>query len=77
MLLMKRLSLTVSGVVLDEPHRAANSRRVSIAMIGSEVLEEKAARSRPTPKSIGIAASGHSDATRASAEEPIVPRSFR
>jgi hypothetical protein len=48
-----------------------------MAAIIREALEEKAQEYRPKPRSLGMGASGRSDISRRSGEEPIEPRPFR
>jgi plasmid stability protein len=55
----------------------AAERGTSMAELIREALEEKVAAHRPRPRSLGIAASGHSDTARRAGDERPVPRSWR
>jgi hypothetical protein len=65
----------------DELHaglrRLALERGVSVATVVREALTDTVARSRPVPRSLGIASSGTTDTARRSAMERPEPRSWR
>ena len=55
----------------------AAERRVSMATLIREALEEKVQGHRPRPKSLGIGASGDTDTARRAGDERPVPRPWR
>lgn len=55
----------------------AQDRCVLLSEIVREALREKAKDYRPTPESLGIAASGRPDTARTVATERVPPRSWR
>jgi hypothetical protein len=55
----------------------AAERRISMASIIREALEEKADQLRPRPRSLGIGNSGHTDTARRAGDERPEPRAWR
>lgn len=49
----------------------------SMAALIREAIEEKVRAYRPRPRSLGIAASGHTDTARRAGDERPLPRSWR
>lgn len=71
---VERTTLSIPGPLLERLRAAAVARRVSMAELVREALEEKLAAQRPRPRSLGIGASGLSDTARATTSERPVPR---
>lgn len=77
---MKRTTIMASDELLQRLRQIALERRISLAALIREALEEKAHRHRPRLRSLGIGASGHTDtAQRAGDEldELLEPHSWR
>jgi predicted transcriptional regulator len=74
---MKRITISLSGEILDRLRLIAAERRASIASLVREALEQIVKHHRPRPRSIGIGASGHADTGRRAGEERPEPRSWR
>ena len=74
---MKRTTLVIPGDLHHQLRRIAAERDVSLATVVREALEERVARARPTPRSLGVGDSRSTDtAPRATAERPE-PRACR
>jgi len=58
---MQRTTIMAPEELLEKLRRIAAEQRVSLAQVIREALEERAARQRPKPKSLGIGASGYTD----------------
>lgn len=74
---MNRTTIMADEQLLEQLRQLAHERRVSMATIIREALEEKVNQTQPKPKSLGIAASGHRDTGRLSSEQRARPRSWR
>jgi metal-responsive CopG/Arc/MetJ family transcriptional regulator len=74
---MVRTTISLPEELLDRLRTVAAERRTSMAELVREALQEKVARHRPRPKSLGIGASGISDTARAAGDERPPPRSWR
>ena len=74
---VKRTTLSLPGPLLERLRVAAAERRVSMAELVREALEEKLAAHRPKPRCLGIAASGHHDSGRRASDERPEPRAWR
>ncbi len=72
---MKRTTMVLPEDLLRRLRLLAAERGVSVSSIVREALEEKAASSRPKPKSLGMGDSGHTDTARRIGEElpPLPP----
>lgn len=68
---MERTTISLPEDVLDRLRRVAAERRISMASLIREAVEETLDAYRPRPRSLGIGASGATDtARRAGAERP-------
>jgi len=68
---MQRTTLMIPDDLRDRLRQIAADRGVSMATVVREALEDRVARARPTPRSLGVAASGSTDtAWRTSVERP-------
>ena len=74
---MERTTLTIPDELRAQLRRLAAERGVSMATIVREAIDEKLVRSRPVPRSLGVASSGVRDTARRSADERPEPRSWR
>lgn len=74
---VKRTTLSIPGPLLERLRAAAADRRVSMAELVREALEEKLATHRPRPRSLGVGASGYRDTAREAGDTPIEPRPWR
>ncbi|MEK7214939.1 MAG: ribbon-helix-helix protein, CopG family [Chloroflexota bacterium] len=74
---MERTTIMAPEELLNRLRRIAQSRRVSLASLIREALEEKAAQERRRPAIAGIAASGLSNLGERSGDEPIEPPPWR
>jgi metal-responsive CopG/Arc/MetJ family transcriptional regulator len=74
---MERTTISLPEDLLDRLRSVAAERRTSMAELVREALQEKVARHRPRPRSLGIGASGHRDTARRAGDERPEPRSWR
>lgn len=74
---MDRTTFTINDETRRRLRRAAADRGVSMATIIREAIEEKVGRLAPTPRSLGIGASGVTDTARRTVEEWPEPRPWR
>ncbi|MBA4180013.1 MAG: hypothetical protein C0506_05430 [Anaerolinea sp.] len=74
---MRRTTISLDDPMLDELHRLASERRISVAALIREALAQKLAAHRPKPRSLGIAASNHTDTAQRTSDERPEPRSWR
>jgi hypothetical protein len=72
-----RTTIVAPEPLLEQLRRIAAERRVSLATVIREALEEKAQSHRPRPRSLGLGDSGQSDVARRTADEPINPPPWR
>lgn len=71
---MQRTTIVAPEELLGRLRRIAMERRVSVATLIREALEEKVKSHRPRPRSLGVGDSGHTDTARRTGEERPVPR---
>jgi len=74
---MNRTTISLPERLLKRLRLMAAERATSMAALIREALEEKAARHRPRPRSLGIGASGYSGTARRTVEERPEPRAWR
>ena len=74
---MQRTTIMAPEELLLRLRQLAAERRVSMATLIREALEEKVQGHRQRPKSLGIGASGHTDTARRAGDERPVPRPWR
>lgn len=74
---MERTTISLPEELLDRLRRVAAVRGTSMAALIREAVEQKLERHRPTPRSLGIGASGHRDTARRAGEQRAEPRSWR
>ena len=74
---MKRTTISIDDPLLRELHRMADERRISVAALVREAVEEKLATFRTRPRSLGIGASGQTNTARLAGEERAEPRAWR
>jgi hypothetical protein len=74
---MRRTTIVAPDELLDKLRAMAAERRISMANVIREALEEKAAAYRPRPRSLGMGASGHTDTARRAAVERPEPPAWR
>jgi hypothetical protein len=74
---MDRTTLTLSGDTRHRLRRLAAERGMSMAALIREAIDEKIERLSPTPRSLGIGASGTSETARRVGEERPEPRPWR
>jgi plasmid stability protein len=74
---MERTTISLPDDLIRKLRVQAAERRTSMAALIREALEEKTARARPLPKSLGIGDSGHTDTSERAGNERAVPRSWR
>jgi len=74
---IRRTTIVAPDDLLQRLRALAAERGVSLAAVIREALEEKAARHRPKPRSLGMAASGYTDTARRSGDERPEPRPWR
>ena len=77
---MKRTTIMAPDELLQQLRRIAVERRITLASLIREALEEKAQNNRPRPRSIGIGDSGHTDTSQRASDprdELFEPRSWR
>lgn len=74
---VERTTLSIPGPLLERLRTVAAERRVSMAELVREALEEKLAAHRPAPRSLGIGASAHGDTARVASDERPEPRPWR
>jgi predicted transcriptional regulator len=74
---MARTTISLEDGMMQELHRLANERRISMAALIREAVEQKLASHRPKPRSLGAGASGQHDTARRAGDERPEPRSWR
>ncbi len=74
---MERTTFSIPDDVLQRLRVIATEQRMSMASLVREALEEKVARYRPRPRSLGIGASGRTDTAQLTGEQRAEPRSWR
>ena len=74
---MERTTLSLPEELLQRLRVIAAERRMSMAAVIREALEEKVTSFRPRPQSLGIGASRQRDTARRTADERPKPRSWR
>ena len=74
---MQRTTIIADEEVLERLRRLAADRRVSLATIIREALDEKAKTYRPKPRILGMGDSGRSDISRRIGEEHFEPEPWR
>jgi hypothetical protein len=74
---VERTTLSIPGPLLERLRVAAAERRVSMAELVREALEEKLGALRPAPRSLGIGASGQRHTARAISDERPEPCPWR
>jgi hypothetical protein len=63
--------------LLERLRGVAADRKVSMAVVIREALEERVRRHRPKPRSLGIGDSGRTDVARRTGDEGFVPAPWR
>ena len=71
---MQRTTLMIPNELREALRQIAADSGVSMATVVREVLEERVARARPTPRSLGVGASGSTDTALRTAVERPEPR---
>ena len=74
---VERTTLSIPGPLLERLRVAAAERRVSMAELVREALEEKLEEHRPKPRCLGIGDSGRHDTARRASDERPEPRAWR
>jgi hypothetical protein len=74
---MERTTLMLPDETRNRLRRLAAERGVSMATLIREAIDEKVARTRPVPRSLGIGSSGHRDTARRAGDARPEPRSWR
>ena len=74
---MERTTISLPDELLERLRLVAAERHTSMATLVREAIEEKMARYRPRPRSLGVGASGRSDTARRTADERPEPRPWR
>lgn len=74
---MERTTISLPEDLLERLRLVAAERHTSMATLVREAIEEKLARYRPRPRSLGAGASGRSDTARRTADERPEPRPWR
>lgn len=74
---MERTTISLPEELLDRLRRVAAERRISMASLIREAVEESLAAYRPRPRSLGIGASGKTDTARRAGDERPEPRAWR
>jgi metal-responsive CopG/Arc/MetJ family transcriptional regulator len=74
---MRRTTISLDERTLEALHDCAAERRISMAELIREAIEEKLARRKVTPTAFGIVSSGYSDTGRLSGEVRPEPRAWR
>ena len=74
---MNRTTISLPEEVLARMRVIAAERRISMAELVREAVQEKVEAYRPRPRSLGAGDSGHADTARRSADERPEPRSWR
>jgi len=74
---VERTTLSIPGPLLDRLRTVAADRRVSMAELVREALEEKLAAQRPKPRCLGVGASGRDDTARRTGDQPPEPHPWR
>ena len=74
---MERTTISLPPQLLQRLRVIAAERRVSMASIIREAVEEKADKHRPMPRSIGIFDSGRTDIAKSSADLKLEPPEWR
>jgi plasmid stability protein len=74
---MERTTVMLPDALRERLRQLAAERGVSMATLVREALEETVANARPTPRSIGVGASGSTDTARRTAIERPEPRTWR
>jgi len=72
-----RTTLSIPGPLLERLRTAAAERRISMAELVREAIEEKLDGHRPKPRCLGIGASGHRDTAREASDVRPEPRAWR
>ena len=73
---MQRTTLLIPDDLRDRLRQIAAERGVSMATVVREALEERVARARPTPRSLGAGASGSPDTALRTVVERPEPRAW-
>ena len=74
---MRRTTMMLPDDLRDRLRRIAAERDVSMAALIREAIDEKVARARPRPTSLGVGASGAPDTARRTGDERPEPRPWR
>lgn len=72
---MQRTTISLPAELIVRLKVLAAQRHTSMAALLREAAEEKAAETRPKPKSLGIGESKHTDTSRLAGDVRPVPRS--
>lgn len=74
---MERTTISLPEDLIKQLRMMAAEKRTSMAALIREAVEAKLTAKRPTPKSLGIGASGQSDTARSASDERPEPRPWR
>ena len=74
---MTRTTISLPESLLRKLRILAAERGTSMANVIREAAEEKIARARPKPKSLGMGDSGHTDTAERAGDWKFEPRSWR
>lgn len=74
---MDRTTITLDPETRRRLRRLAADRGISMAAVIREALDQAIERHAPTPRSLGVAASGTAGTARQTAEERPEPRPWR
>ena len=73
---MSRTTISIPDELLQQLRLMAAKRRISIAALVRNALEEKIKSHHPLPRSLGIGSSSQSGTARRTAEERPEPRPY-
>lgn len=74
---MRRTTIVTPEELIHRLRQMAAERGTSMAELIREALEDKVASHRPSPRSLGLGASGRADTSARAGDERPKPRSWR